>query len=1244
MSFTRRNVCHVEGIAAFNVCGARAGISAALRTRVSAIAIVFAMITGRSVERLCMHDMLKKYVRYVREACAISAISWLPLQALDAAAAGTLVWQAQGSGGFRATAQCGGRQYIEGLFATAQEGAAAVCEQQACDAYSVENFRYLDARTVAFVCYVNGAPGAQLTPAWGTSSISAIETSEPKMAGGCPGTANGGAPCQGQQGNPIRLATGNKYQVENDYAATGAYPLRFAHYYNSTDRAIAGRTMGQHRRHTYERFIAIPTPALGTLATATRHDGTAFTFTLTGGVWKPDADVTARLFKLEDGAGNAIGWQYIDGDDELETYDGSGRLLYIENRAGVRHTLSYDDQGRLVTVTDAFGHTLDFTYDVFGRVVSLNAAGGLYAYDYDRIGSLAKITYPDGTAKTLRYEVAGRALLTGITDENGDRYSTYTYDLYQGRAIRSELAGGVNRTDVQPLTAAVASVTDALGKVRIFTHYYTNGVWKNDGVDAPCSTCEASAFTYDGNGFIASNTDFNGNRTNYTRDARGLETKRVEGLTSAGAVTSVTRTITTEWHATYRLPTRIAEPLRLTTITYGGPTDSNPGNRGSVLSKTVQATTDANGSLGISATVTGLPRTWTYTYNTNGQVLTVDGPRTDVSDVTTYAYYPNDAECVGASATGCRGQLASITNALGHVTTIQEYNAHGQPLRTIDANGLVTTIAYDARMRVTNRTVGGESTSYAYDAAGQLAQVTLPDGSFLTYRYDAAHRVTGIQDNQGNKVAYTLDLMGNRIKEDVLDPSGALSRTKARVYDSLNRLLQDIGARNQTITYGYDNQGNVTSIDGPLAGTVDLKTNTYDALNRLARVIDPNAGQVNYGYDGRDQLVSVSDPRALTTTYAYDGVGNLGQLVSPDTGTATSAYDAAGNVTSVTDAKGQQTRYTYDALNRVTRIEYFAPGPVLKATHSFTYDEGVDQKGRLTLLVEPGSTTLYSYDQKGRLTSETRTINGIAYTTAYTYDAQGRQTSVTYPSGRRIAYALDGMGRVQGISTEKDGTSQVIVSNVAYQPFGSARSYTFGNGQTYTRGFDSDGRVASYTLATQTFAVQYDAASRITSLEQAGLPGNTNAYGYDVLDRLTSFVGPSTTQAFTYDAVGNRTSKTMGAASAGYAYSNSSNRLTAVTGAGARDYTYDALGSVMADGVNSFVYDMRARMAQSANSGAATEYTVNALGQRIRKSSFQADTVFHYDAQGRLIAESSAAGQVQKEYVYLGDIPVAVLQ
>jgi YD repeat-containing protein len=98
----------------------------------------------------------------------------------------------------------------------------------------------------------------------------------------------------------------------------------------------------------------------------------------------------------------------------------------------------------------------------------------------------------------------------------------------------------------------------------------------------------------------------------------------VEGLTSGGSTTAATRTITTDWHATFRLPLSIAEPKRITTFTY----DSD----GALTSKSVQATTDANGSAGFSATPTGSPRVWTYTHTYHSTIpefitqTVVDGP------------------------------------------------------------------------------------------------------------------------------------------------------------------------------------------------------------------------------------------------------------------------------------------------------------------------------------------------------------------------------------------------------------------------------------------------------------------------------------------------------------------------------------------------------------------------------------------------------------------------------------------
>ena len=67
-------------------------------------------------------------------------------------------------------------------------------------------------------------------------------------------------------------------------------------------------------------------------------------------------------------------------------------------------------------------------------------------------------------------------------------------------------------------------------------------------------------------------------------------------------------------------------------------------------------------------------------------------------------------------------------------------------------------------------------------------------------------------------------------------------------------------------------------------------------------------------------------------------------------------------------------------------------------------------------------------------------------------------------------------------------------------------------------------------------------------------------------------------------------------------------------------------------------------MVQATSTIGTTGYQVNALGQRVRKTNSLGDTVFHYDTGGRLIAETTAAGALKREMIYLGDIPVGVVQ
>jgi YD repeat-containing protein len=1081
----------------------------------------------------------------------------------------------------------------------------------------------------------------------------------PKNRGGCTGGAD---QCPCCAGNPVNAGTGSKVQVETVYRGAGVGPLVEQLIYNSQSLndqfAMWTGMFGKGWKGNFERKINGGTA----VARAQRPNGRELSFRApaSGNVYVPDADITDQLQHFTDSSGNTTSWKYlVAADDSTELYDSAGKLVSITDRAGLTTTLAYSTAttpvqiapltGLLIGVTNHFGRSLSYLYDSLGRIASMtDPAGGTYAFGYDANGHLASITFPDTKVRTFLYNepafTQGASLpdsLTGIVDENGAQFATFGYDT-QGRAVSTEHSGGAERKTFDYSTPTATTITDALGVARSFGLATLLRVVKNSGITgAPCPSCGPAARTFDANGNVASTTDWNGNVTNRSYDlVRNLEISRTEA-----AGTPQARTISTQWHPSFRLPVRVAEPLRITSYVYNGDGGASCGVAadgtlvpGVMCSKTIQPTSDATGASGFGAASLGAARTWSYTYNANGSVLSMDGPRTDVADVTTYAYYANTDPDPGK-----RGNVASVANALGQVTQILSYNAHGQPLTIVDPNGLTTNLIYDARLRLTSRNVGGEITTYGYDGVGQLLRVTLPDGSFLSYGYDAAHRLTGIADSAGNSIAYTLDAMGNRTHEQVFDQGGALAQTRSRVYDALNRLAQDIGAQSQTTQYAYDAQGNVTGVTDPLGHAT---SNGYDALNRLVQVTDPNQGQTRYAYNGIDQLVTVSDPRNLTTSYSYDGLSNLNAQASPDTGNTTNTYDAAGNLLTQTDAKGQTTRYTYDPLNRVTSI-VFADG----STQNYGYDQGANGAGRLTFFAETNAANQitvvqdYAYDAHGRTTVENRNIGGVNYAFGYGYDASGRLSALSYPSGRTVAYGFDAAGRISQVSAaappSSGGPTQIVASNISYQPFGGVRSYALGNGQLYARAYDEDGRIVAYSAGSQGASLGYDPAGRIVSIADSV---NSNAYGYDNLDRLTSAATQPASFAYTYDAVGNRTSKTVGTATDTYSYSPTSNRIAAISGSTSRTFSFDPNGSTLADGPNQYTYDARGRMVNATSPTGTAFYQVNALGQRVRKTTATDDRVFLYDLRGHLLAETSPTGVVLREYIYLNDIPLAVIQ
>lgn len=531
------------------------------------------------------------------------------------------------------------------------------------------------------------------------------------------------------------------------------------------------------------------TPETPGAYTASIHnpDGYGYFFSSSdGNTWVADADVKARLSATRNGTEFAQ-FNLLLPSGDTEIYDASGRLMEIRYRHGNILTLTYSwvpmDSGTpayLPTgVGNSYGQALHLDYNGQGRLIGMtDPAGNLYQYEYGPNG-LAAVTYPGGGRRQYLYNeaalVAGASaawtLLTGIADEvtpgNVVRYGTYAYDV-QGRPVSTSHP---NDVDKYTFNYTNNTVTDPLGAQRSYGFGTTarnrlvqTGISQTFG-----STKVWAEESYDANGNLKSSYDFKGVRTWRTFDQiRNLELTRVDGLDTP----AYARTTTTSWHENYALPLKVAEPRRITTYTYDA--------TGNALTRTVQATTDASGAQGLTGAVTGSPRTWTYTYNALGQVLTAKGPRTDVNDTTTYTY---DAQ----------GNLASVTNALGHVTTLSNYDAHGRAGRITDPNGRITDVNYTARGWLSSTTTGSATTSYTYDYVGQLTRVTLPDGSTVNYGYDEARRLVTVSDALGNSIGYTLDKLGNRTGEDVRDVGGTLARQVARVFDNLGRLQQQTG-------------------------------------------------------------------------------------------------------------------------------------------------------------------------------------------------------------------------------------------------------------------------------------------------------------------------------------------------------------------------------------------------------------------------------------------------------------------
>ena len=1029
---------------------------------------------------------------------------------------------------------------------------------------------------------------------------------------------------------PINVGTGNVYDEIIDYQTAGANKLQFVRYYNSLAKLDSvSVSLGRNWRSNYDRYL---TRLSATTMAAIGADGRGLLFTLNGSNWVGDSDTGMKLTQ------SSTTWTLTDADDTVETYSVNGNssqivLTSIQARNGYTQTLSYGANSQIASVTDSYNRTLSFTYQN-GLLQTVTTPDGLvltYGYDSssgnlanpDRLRSIAYSTTPQ-TSQTYLYENPALPFaLTGTIDENGNRFATWTYDSF-GRGLSSQLGAGAFLTRVAYNdNDGSRTVTNPLGQQTIYHFTILQKVPKVTEIDRVATATTAAAnktIAYDANGYEASESDWNGNITTYVNDILGRPTTIVEATG-----TPEERATRISYFLDYHLPAQIIAPKLTSAFTYDA--------SGNLLTKTLTDTTTTT----IPYVTAGQTRTWMYTW-VNGLLTSVKNPRQDVNALTTFAY---DAS----------GTLTKTTNALGQTLRVTQHTPGGLPLVIADANGVTTTLRYDARLRLAGSTVsttaGPLTTQYGYDPAGNLLMVTLPDGSAIANSYDIAHRLIGVTDLFRQTIGYTLNAAGERTQITIANAGGAIQRQRSNTFDALARLTQYTGGAAQKTQYAYDDNGNLVTLTDPLSRS---QTQAFDALNRVAQITDAGQGVITPSYDPQDRPQSVAAPNGATTAYIYDGFGDVIERISPDSGITVYTYDADGNLTQKVDATGTVTNYSYDALDRVKTTTY--PANVGENV-TYIYDQAGHGAGigRLTTLTDAAGTLARSYDERGNLLQEIRAGSGTTLTTAYAYDAASRVAGIMYPSGWIVSYLRDAMGRATSVIVKdpNTGTAQTVVTNIGYKPFGPVSSLTFGNGIVEMRNFDNDYRLTSLTTngsrALQSLNYGYDAADNVLSITDGVTPQYSQAFGYDALNRLDSATGGYGSLAYTYDSVGNRLTQMQGVALTTYAYAPQSNRLSTLTSGGVTQTVgYTAAGNISATGSAANIamtYNQAGRLAAISQAGTKkgnVRYVYDAFGQRFAKiPAAQGQTLYQYDQQGRMLEEKGFTASAVADYIYLDD-------
>lgn len=635
--------------------------------------------------------------------------------------------------------------------------------------------------------------------------------------------------------------------------------------------------------------------------------------------------------KKYDELGNMTTETMPDGTVRVSKFDSQNRKI-SEKIGTLSYDYVYDAVGRLTKSSSQAGEST-YIYDLKDRLTSSTDPNtNNVKYSYDNQDNIAKIKYPNGRIVQNTYDK--KSQLISQTDWNGQTI-TYTYTPF-GEISTVKYPNGITQSrtyDTKNLLSDIVYTNS--GQIKVFSQTYTrdsNGYITSIKEDGTAVTPQTTEYKYDSLNRLVSSTRKNSSASNtYKYDSLGNMLSSITTQTiSGGQIPTVYSTINlvqSGINSKPSAPVTLNKPItsgNLLLVAVSIPSQAIPStsitdNKGNSYTLVAKTPTVVNGNiLAIFAAKNKLNSSTPTTFSTTLTKATLA--------VMEYSGVDVGTKYIGGSSNSS-GKSTSISVDKPVSTTPTLNVAVGWSATPSNA----WSVGKDYTLRVSNTGASGEYRIAVADISEKV-NTTLSSSVALNVK---------TSDNWKGLVVSLVP---------TVKTAGSNTQTTTKTittnykYNSDNELVSSVksgdGIANETSTYTYDKNGNMTSVtSGNTVKTyiwnssnqlISVKLNnvtgaqfSYDALgNRIAK---KGASIIRYVNDISTNANVITEMTNANVPTRMNMVGPLGQISTGDVGNTTRLYpivDSIGSTRLLTDSSGNIIqKYSFDDYGNKTTVD-----------------------------------------------------------------------------------------------------------------------------------------------------------------------------------------------------------------------------------------------------------------------------------------------------------------------------------